>query len=908
MSFSEPAHTIARWSVVGMEGMWAKMFDPPKESPTTPDLVPPTNPVPEVLAAAGFQTPPDIPHTVVLDLMHGVRLETWDNRGDGMEFYLFRNQDAIADIRDEFPSATLRLPQGVVFHCETDGHGPPPHTIHWHGLEPTPHNDGVGHCSFEIGHYVYQLQPQFIGTYFAHCHRNTMQHFEFGLYFLMLVEPKDAYFATMYNPAIPIGHCRDGRRRTAANLSAFPQFPDFNPAAISDADPWRGVASLKFNSHPHAQTVAYDVEALWVLDDRDSAWSDLGNNARATYPRHGSRPGFDDHFNYNGDDGPAAPGDFFAFNDFNADYWYVTGVPVPCYKGGSAAIPAGIEVPAALNSGVAGSQVSIRGLVGQTILVRCLDAAYNSAEVTFPVDVVIIAWDGRALGVAPFGYNHPYLVKAGTPIDMTTARRFDALIQVNAPLNAHATVKFINSRGQLPGEAQEVVCTALIPIEITASYKIEASAGNHGMVTPLGTSRVAPGAGKSYNFTPDPGYKVASVWVNSIPVTRATSYTFSNVTANQRIRTTFTLSHLPTGTILINGGALETASLNVTLALSAAAAGAGQSVTEMQFSQDGTQYLPFEPYATTRNVTLTPGDGLKRIWVRFKDSAGNVSDPISDSIILNTVLPAGSIVINGGAGFTNSQTVTLKLAATTTSGRITQMQFSMDGTTYDPLEPYATTKKATLLPGDGVKRIYVRFKDSSGKVSLPVFASITLSTALPTGTIAINGGASFTKSQTVTVTLAASSAVGSITQMQFSKDGTKYFLFEPYVTTRNVSLLPGNGVTTTLHVRFMDSAGNVSEPVSASITLDTAPPTGSIAFPAGNTTSSATATLALSASDASGVTHMQFSKNGSAYSSWEPFVETSTVTLTAGLNTVTVRFRDAAGNVSLPMSATITRN
>lgn len=477
MSVTNPANIITRWSVVDMEGMWVKMFDPPKDSPDTPDLLLPTNPVPEVLAAAGFQRAPGTPHTVVLELMHGIKLDTWDFRLNQMTFFLFNNPDMNLPVTgDEFPSATMRMPRGVVFHCITDGKGPPPHTIHWHGFEPTTINDGVGHCSMEIGRYNYQWQPNYIGSYFAHCHRNTVQHFEFGLYFLILIEPPDAYFATLANPAIPIGHCRDGKRRIAANLATFPQFPDWNSNETYDPDPWVPDAGqpwtadprIQFATDPHGNTVSYDVEALWVMDDRDSTWSDLAPNARATYPLYGTRPGFNDNFQTHAGD-PVLPGDFFAFNDFHADYWYVTGVPVPTSLGGPAAsIPANIVIPAGLNSGVAGSQVSINAVVGQTILVRCLDAAYNSIEVTFPVDVVIIAWDGRALGVLPYGHNEAYLVPAGTPIKQTTARRFDGLIRATAPINSYATVKFINTRGQVPGTPDEVLCTARIPINISA--------------------------------------------------------------------------------------------------------------------------------------------------------------------------------------------------------------------------------------------------------------------------------------------------------------------------------------------------------------------------------------------------------------------------------------------------------
>ncbi|MRR34317.1 hypothetical protein EG829_06370, partial [bacterium] len=466
MSFQSPARQIARWSVVGMEGMWAKMFDPPTRNPNTPDQVAPTNPVPEVMAAAGLQDPPSTPHTVQRDLLHGLKLPAWNDPDKEINFMTFRDGDNDATGGGNWPGATIRLPRGVVFHCETSGHGPAPHTIHWHGIEPTPMNDGVGHCSMEIGNYTYQFQPNFIGTYFYHCHRNTVQHFEFGLYGMLLIEPPDAFFATQVL-GVPIGRCRDGKRRTAANLGGFPQLGfDWKGGLLTDPDPWQGNAALKFQTDPHAMTVAYQVEALWVMDDRDSAWSDNAPDARTTYPKYGSIPGVNDNFAGNAGGGVDLTNDFFAFNDFNADYWYVTGVPVPALKGGTASIPPSLTIPATLNSGVAGMQVSVNAQINETVLIRCLNAAYNSIEITFPVDVVIIAWDGRALGVPPYGFNEAYLVPAGQEIRISTARRFDALIRSGSPINSFATVKFINTRGEGIQGMEELLLTATIPIQI----------------------------------------------------------------------------------------------------------------------------------------------------------------------------------------------------------------------------------------------------------------------------------------------------------------------------------------------------------------------------------------------------------------------------------------------------------
>jgi hypothetical protein len=472
-----------------MEAMHSKMFDPPTMSPPTPDRMDATSPVPEVMAAAGYlRRLPDEPHLREFDLMHGDKLVTWDGRD--MEFFLFRDPDGINAAKDgTFPGPTNRLPRGTIFHGHTHGHGPPPHTIHWHGQEPTTMNDGVGHCSFEIGDYTYQWQPNFIGSYFYHCHRNTVQHFEFGLYGFTIIDPPDAFFAsilvengdgTVALNSVPIGNGRPepgfplGRRRTAAYLDpainpAFAVYgqDNFNPLDTPDPEANNAnlPARLKFATDPHACTVAYDVEALWVVDDRDINWSNLGDNARATYPKSGDIPGVNDNFHGNWGGG-VGDDDFFAFNDFRSTHFYVTGVPVPDDSGtfripGTGEIPHGIVVPPELMSGVAGVQVSINAPLNKTILLRALNAAYNNIRVTFPVDVVIIAWDGRALGVPPFGrYNQPVLVPAGTPVEWSVARRIDAVMRSSVAVNSYATVEFIDTL------RRDVRFTARIPIHI----------------------------------------------------------------------------------------------------------------------------------------------------------------------------------------------------------------------------------------------------------------------------------------------------------------------------------------------------------------------------------------------------------------------------------------------------------
>jgi hypothetical protein len=297
-----------------------------------------------------------------------------------------------------------------------------------------------------------------------------VQHFEFGLYGAMIFEAPDAYFASIAstNPdgsvnlnGIPIGAGTDGKKRVACNLdpavtgrpNPFPGFTKGNPEGIAGGD-------------PHAYTVPYDVEALWVVDDRDSVWSDFAPDARAYYPAHGSEPGVNDTF-FHG-----------IFHDFNADYWFVTGVPVPAHRvdrGGTgfgvidpvgAGLPGGL-IPPELNSGISGTQIAVNARVGQTVLFRVLDAAYNFARVTFPFPVAVIAFDGRALGVPPFGnYNTAFVLPARTPILLSTARRFDCITRFRRPFNGFASVDFLDTQSSTNGPGPRLM-TAQIPITIT---------------------------------------------------------------------------------------------------------------------------------------------------------------------------------------------------------------------------------------------------------------------------------------------------------------------------------------------------------------------------------------------------------------------------------------------------------
>jgi hypothetical protein len=73
------------------------------------------------------------------------------------------------------------------------------------------------------------------------------------------------------------------------------------------------------------------------------------------------------------------------------------------------------------------------------------------------------------------------------------------------------------------------------------NHVITASAGSGGTITPSGSVNVAHGGNQTFNFTPSAGYEVASITVDGTTLSPASSYTFSNVTANHTISVTFAL-------------------------------------------------------------------------------------------------------------------------------------------------------------------------------------------------------------------------------------------------------------------------------------------------------------------------------------------------------------------------------
>jgi glucose/arabinose dehydrogenase len=90
--------------------------------------------------------------------------------------------------------------------------------------------------------------------------------------------------------------------------------------------------------------------------------------------------------------------------------------------------------------------------------------------------------------------------------------------------------------------------TATFAVAQIPTFTIVSSAGDNGVITPLGTTTVNQGGSQTYTVVPDTGYQVQSVIVNGTSATLTNNtYTFTNVTSNQTMSVTFT--QIPVGPI-----------------------------------------------------------------------------------------------------------------------------------------------------------------------------------------------------------------------------------------------------------------------------------------------------------------------------------------------------------------------
>ncbi|KXX72010.1 hypothetical protein [Flammeovirga sp. SJP92] len=218
---------------------------------------------------------------------------------------------------------------------------------------------------------------------------------------------------------------------------------------------------------------------------------------------------------------------------------------------------------------------------------------------------------------------------------------------------------------------------------------------------------------------------------------------------------------------------------------------------------------------------LAPGDdGVRKVYARYRDQAGNITSVVTDEIIVDRTAPfGGKISINNGEKVSNRQdfNVDLTFFCRQADSMLVAQSSNFEGAAW---EPYNTKKSFKLSEGDGIKQIFVKYKDLAGNQTQTYSSSITMDTSAPQNiTLSIDQGAESTTNinKLVTLELNGDDAAMMMVSNNSSFQGAHWQQVQPKIT--NWKLSGEADGKKHVYVKFKDDAGNISRPIRASIEL-----------------------------------------------------------------------------------------
>jgi plastocyanin len=158
-----------------------------------------------------------------------------------------------------FPAPTLTVNEGdqvevtlTNIGAKKEGIKRLAHTIHFHGLDTDQANDGVPHTSENIlvgDSFTYQFIATHAGTYFYHCHVDTVEHLQMGMHGAFIVKAKggvnqawtdgpsyDKEYTFVLNEIDPVWHKAVEEGKVYDRTDFHPRYWTINGKAYPDTE------------------------------------------------------------------------------------------------------------------------------------------------------------------------------------------------------------------------------------------------------------------------------------------------------------------------------------------------------------------------------------------------------------------------------------------------------------------------------------------------------------------------------------------------------------------------------------------------------------------------------------------------------------------------------------------------
>jgi hypothetical protein len=337
----------------------------------------------------------------------------------------------------------------------------------------------------------------------------------------------------------------------------------------------------------------------------------------------------------------------------------------------------------------------------------------------------------------------------------------------------------------------------------SVTLKIEALGARHMMVNTTGDFAGAawkeyqPNAGQ-ISFSDEEGEKVVYVKLKD---------KYGNET--KVLTSTILYDRTPpaSGTVEINaeGGVVNNPERHVTLELAAV------NVKYMLISNNSAfreaRWQVYKPSLPNWKLEAGP-EGLKKVFVKFRDGAGNESEVASDEILVDSEPPVDPrISINGNQKVTTDLQGKVKLALFVRGGLDYKLSESprFDGADW---QPYQTAQDWTLSPEQGEKTLYVKYRDQAQNESEVAMAKILLDNQPPQNCkVVVDRGAKYAEDPDRFVELRLE-AVGATFMMVSNSLDFANARWEAFREVVPKWRLVGENGEKTIYVRFKDQHGN----------------------------------------------------------------------------------------------------
>lgn len=307
-------------------------------------------------------------------------------------------------------------------------------------------------------------------------------------------------------------------------------------------------------------------------------------------------------------------------------------------------------------------------------------------------------------------------------------------------------------------------------------------------------------------------------------------------------------------------------------------------------------------------------EGAHQLYAKAYDPTGNVGTSSTYAVFVDRTAPTTTLSVAPISNGTVSGNVTLTAVPSDAVGVIKQVLFYKDSSYVgsSTSSPYTAVVDTRTL-SNGSHTFKARAYDMASNYSAFTTVTVTVAngdTTPPTVTLTAPVNGAFVGSNGATLSATASDANG-IAKVEFLVDGVVVGTdtASPYSllwSTANVAA----GTTHTMQARAYDTYNNVNSSALVTVTVEKTPPTVALTAPLAGAVLAGTTSLSATASDASGISKVEFYANGvlkgSSFAAASPYTFSWNTTLVPNSTySLTAKAYDKAGNTALSAAVSV---